>query len=70
LQSSLSALPFAANIALLNQMMAVNDLEVIAMIGLVLPNGIVGNNAIMMVDLAFDSEREQTSAARDASSFE
>jgi multidrug efflux pump len=36
-----------------------NDLNVIALIGIILLIGIVQKNAIMMVDFALDAEREQ-----------
>jgi multidrug efflux pump len=45
--------------ALLALMLFHNDLNVIALIGIILLIGIVQKNAIMMVDFALDAEREQ-----------
>ena len=60
---TISALP-SANVTLLNRMMAANDLDVIAMIGLVFPRGIIGKNAIMMIDLACSATRDASYQAR------
>jgi multidrug efflux pump subunit AcrB len=43
-----------------------NDLNVIALIGIILLIGIVQKNAIMMVDFALDAEREQGLTPLDA----
>jgi multidrug efflux pump subunit AcrB len=53
-----SALPFAGNAAPLSQMEA-NGLDAIAMLGLV-----VKENAIMIIDLLFDTDRRQGNAGR------
>jgi multidrug efflux pump len=45
-------------------MMAANDLDVVAMIGLMFPRGIVGKNAIMMIDLACSARRDASYQAR------
>jgi multidrug efflux pump len=42
------------------------DLDIIAIIGIVLLIGIVKKNAIMMIDFALDAEREQGLSAREA----
>jgi multidrug efflux pump len=55
----LSTLPSAGVGALLALMLCRNDLNVIALIGIVLLIGIVQKNAIMMVDFALDAERDQ-----------
>jgi multidrug efflux pump len=55
----LSTLPSAGVGALLALMLFHNDLNVIALIGIILLIGIVQKNAIMMVDFALDAEREQ-----------
>jgi multidrug efflux pump len=53
-----SALPFAWNAALLGQMEA-NDLDAIATLGLV-----VRENAVMIIDLLFDTDCRQGNAVR------
>jgi multidrug efflux pump len=53
----LSTLPSAGIGALLALMMAGDDLDVIAIIGIILLIGIVKKNAIMMIDFALDAER-------------
>jgi multidrug efflux pump len=55
----LSTLPSAGVGALLSLMIAGDDLDVIAIIGIILLIGIVKKNAIMMVDFALDAERDQ-----------
>jgi multidrug efflux pump len=62
----LSTLPSAGVGALLALMLFHNDLNVIALIGIILLIGIVQKNAIMMVDFALDAEREQGMTALDA----
>jgi len=62
----LSTLPSAGVGALLGLMLFHNDLNVIALIGIILLIGIVQKNAIMMVDFALDAEREQGMAPLDA----
>ncbi|MFT0213734.1 multidrug efflux RND transporter permease subunit [Pseudomonas sp. F1_0610] len=54
----LSTLPSAAIGALLALMVTGNDLNLIAIIGIILLIGIVKKNAIMMIDFALDAERE------------
>ncbi|KGM29354.1 multidrug transporter [Photorhabdus luminescens] len=55
----LSTLPTAGVGALLALMMAGQELDVIAIIGIILLIGIVKKNAIMMIDFALAAEREQ-----------
>ncbi|WP_411704005.1 MdtB/MuxB family multidrug efflux RND transporter permease subunit [Edaphovirga cremea] len=62
----LSTLPTAGVGALLALMMAGNELDVIAIIGIILLIGIVKKNAIMMIDFALAAEREQGLSAYDA----
>ncbi|WP_370681570.1 MdtB/MuxB family multidrug efflux RND transporter permease subunit [Comamonas sp. GB3 AK4-5] len=62
----LSTLPSAGVGALLALLMAGLDLDVIAIIGIVLLIGIVKKNAIMMIDFALEAQREQGMAARAA----
>ncbi|RLM23913.1 multidrug transporter subunit MdtB [Brenneria alni] len=62
----LSTLPTAGVGALLALMMAGNELDVIAIIGIILLIGIVKKNAIMMIDFALAAEREQGMAPYDA----
>jgi multidrug efflux pump len=62
----LSTLPSAGVGALLALMLFHNDLNVIALIGIILLIGIVQKNAIMMVDFALDAERDQGMTAFDA----
>jgi multidrug efflux pump len=54
----LSTLPSAAIGALLSLMLAGDDLDIIAIIGIILLIGIVKKNAIMMIDFALVAERE------------
>ena len=62
----LSTLPTAGVGALLALMLAGSELDVIAIIGIILLIGIVKKNAIMMVDFALDAERNGNLSARDA----
>ncbi len=62
----LSTLPSAGVGALLSLMLAGDELDVIAIIGIILLIGIVKKNAIMMIDFALDAERHQGLAPRDA----
>ena len=55
----LSTLPSAGLGALLALMLCHDDLNVIALIGIILLIGIVKKNAIMMIDFALDAERRQ-----------
>ena len=62
----LSTLPSAALGALLALLVTRLELDVIAIIGIVLLIGIVKKNAIMMIDFALDAEREQGLSPRAA----
>ena len=62
----LSTLPSAGLGALLALLISRTDLDVIAIIGIVLLIGIVKKNAIMMIDFALEAEREHGKAPRDA----
>ena len=62
----LSTLPSAGVGALLALMIVGNDLDVIAIIGIVLLIGIVKKNAIMMIDFALDAERHEGKSPREA----
>ena len=62
----LSTLPSAGVGALLGLMIFGKDLDVIAIIGIVLLIGIVKKNAIMMIDFALDAERKEGKAPREA----
>ena len=62
----LSTLPSAALGALLALLALKLELDVIAIIGIVLLIGIVKKNAILMIDFALDAEREQGLAPREA----
>ena len=62
----LSTLPTAGVGALLALMIAGSELDVIAIIGIILLIGIVKKNAIMMIDFALAAEREQGMAPYDA----
>jgi multidrug efflux pump len=62
----LSTLPSAGVGALLALMMGGYDLDIIAVIGIVLLIGIVKKNAIMMIDFALDAERREGKSPRDA----
>ena len=62
----LSTLPSAGVGALLALLMAGLDLDIIAIIGIVLLIGIVKKNAIMMIDFALEAQREDGMQARAA----
>jgi multidrug efflux pump len=62
----LSTLPSAGVGALLALMITHTDLNVIAMIGIILLIGIVKKNAIMMIDFALAVERNEHRTSRDA----
>ncbi|WP_182058592.1 MdtB/MuxB family multidrug efflux RND transporter permease subunit, partial [Pantoea sp. ME81] len=62
----LSTLPTAGVGALLALMLSGNELDIIAIIGIILLIGIVKKNAIMMIDFALAAEREQGMAPREA----
>ncbi|MFZ0775151.1 MAG: efflux RND transporter permease subunit, partial [Xanthobacteraceae bacterium] len=62
----LSTLPSAGVGALLSLMLLHYDLDVIAIIGIILLIGIVKKNAIMMIDFALEAERAEGLPPRDA----
>ncbi len=62
----LSTLPSAGVGALLSLMVLHYDLDIIAIIGIILLIGIVKKNAIMMIDFALEAERVEGLAPRDA----
>ena len=62
----LSTLPSAGVGALFSLMLVGSDLDVIAIIGIILLIGIVKKNAIMMIDFALDAERHEGLSPRDA----
>jgi multidrug efflux pump len=62
----LSTLPSAGIGALVALMLAGDDLDVIAIIGIILLIGIVKKNAIMMIDFALEAERVEGQPPRDA----
>ncbi|CAO96357.1 MdtB/MuxB family multidrug efflux RND transporter permease subunit [Erwinia tasmaniensis] len=62
----LSTLPTAGVGALLALMVSGSELDVIAIIGIILLIGIVKKNAIMMIDFALAAEREQGMTPREA----
>jgi len=62
----LSTLPSAGIGALLALMLTGHDLNIIAIIGIVLLIGIVKKNAIMMIDFALDAERNEGKPPREA----
>ncbi|CGX59759.1 RND family transporter protein [Salmonella enterica subsp. enterica serovar Typhi] len=62
----LSTLPTAGVGALLALIIAGSELDIIAIIGIILLIGIVKKNAIMMIDFALAAEREQGMSPRDA----
>ncbi|MDR1530292.1 MAG: MdtB/MuxB family multidrug efflux RND transporter permease subunit [Burkholderiales bacterium] len=62
----LSTLPSAGIGALLGLMLFDLDLDLVAIIGIILLIGIVKKNAIMMIDFALDAERHENKSPRDA----
>src|SRR5262249_18637694 len=62
----LSTLPSAGVGALVALLICGSELNVMALIGIILLIGIVKKNAIMMIDFALDAEREKGSAPADA----
>ncbi len=60
----LSTLPSAGVGALLALLLFRTELELIALIGILLLIGIVKKNAIMMIDFALDAERARGPTAR------
>jgi multidrug efflux pump len=62
----LSTLPTATVGALAALLLAGNQLDIIAVIGIILLIGIVKKNAIMMIDFALDAERTEGLAPREA----
>ena len=62
----LSTLPSAGLGALLACLVTGTDLDVLAIIGIILLMGIVKKNAIMLVDFALEAEREQGMSPADA----
>jgi hydrophobic/amphiphilic exporter-1 (mainly G- bacteria), HAE1 family len=62
----LSGLPFAAFGALLTLLIFKIDLSVYAFVGIILLIGLVKKNAIMMIDFAVESERNEGMAPADA----
>lgn len=62
----LSTLPSAGAGALIALMISGHELDVIAIIGIILLIGIVKKNAILMIDFALDAERSQGLAPHDA----
>jgi multidrug efflux pump len=62
----LSTLPSAGVGAILALQLFGNNLNVIALIGIILLIGIVQKNAIMMIDFALDAQRNEGKSAEDA----
>jgi multidrug efflux pump len=62
----LSTLPSAGVGALLSLMLFRQDLDVVAIIGIILLIGIVKKNGIMIVDFALEAEREQGKSSTEA----
>ena len=62
----LSTLPSAGVGALLALLLARTELDIIAVIGIILLIGIVKKNAIMMIDFALDAERNEGKTPREA----
>jgi multidrug efflux pump len=62
----LSTLPSAGVGAILALLICGNDINVIALIGIILLIGIVKKNGIMIVDFALDAQRREGKSARDA----
>jgi multidrug efflux pump len=62
----ISSLPAASVGALLALLVTHNDLDIIAIIGIILLIGIVKKNAIMMIDFALVAERDEGKSSYDA----
>src|SRR6202035_2832490 len=62
----LSTLPSAGAGALVALLIAGDDIDVIAIIGIILLIGIVKKNAIMMIDFALDAERNEGKSPQEA----
>ncbi|MGA3122944.1 MAG: efflux RND transporter permease subunit [Polyangiaceae bacterium] len=62
----ISTLPSASVGAMLALLVFKQDLDIVAIIGIVLLIGIVKKNAIMMVDFALQAQREEKKSTRDA----
>jgi multidrug efflux pump subunit AcrB len=62
----LSTLPSAGVGALLALLLTHSDLNIIALIGIILLIGIVKKNAILMIDFALEAERNQGKNSRDS----
>jgi multidrug efflux pump len=62
----LSTLPSAGVGAILALLICHLDLDVIALIGIILLIGIVKKNAIMMIDFALEAQRQEGKSAEDA----
>ncbi len=62
----LSTLPLAGVGALLSLLLTGHDIDIIAIIGIILLIGIVKKNAIMMIDFALEAERHEGKSAREA----
>jgi len=62
----LSTLPSAGVGALLALLLSGNDIDIIAIIGIILLIGIVKKNAIMMIDFALEAERKEGKSPREA----
>ena len=62
----LSTLPSAGVGALLALMLCKTEFSIIALIGIILLMGIVKKNAIMMIDFALETEREEGLSARES----
>ena len=62
----ISSLPAASVGALLALLLTHNDLDIIAIIGIILLIGIVKKNAIMMIDFALAAERNEGKSSYDA----
>jgi multidrug efflux pump len=62
----LSTLPSAGVGAILALMLTKNDLNIIALIGIILLIGIVKKNAILMIDFAIQAERNENKAPEEA----
>ncbi len=62
----LSTLPSAGVGAILSLVIFKKDLDVIALIGIILLIGIVKKNAIMMIDFALEAERKENKTPEEA----